>query len=340
MLARLRHLSTLLLVLAVAGAAPACSDRVTIGGGSVDERWVTTENTNVAIDWDKVAEAYKLAEGPADFERRVNELYGGDEIVSIAVRDDGDRSQVITGFIDRNGDGRVSDPMIDAVLSAPAAPPVAPVAAAGSAAAAQAEVPAVVATAPASPAAPAAPAAAAVAPAAAPAVAAAAVPAVAPAAVPAVAPAAAPAVAPAVAALPPASGTEREAIFTIRRTVGADGSAQVQTTGYGMYAGYHSPVMSIMSGMLMGAMLSNMFMPSYMPMAAYATSPARAGELRSQRSSYRAANPSRFAKPSKTGRSYGGTPGGTKSGGAPARSRGGSRFGIARPVTRLAHLAG
>ncbi len=29
-------------------------------------RWVTTQNTNVKLDWDKVNEAYKLAEGPED----------------------------------------------------------------------------------------------------------------------------------------------------------------------------------------------------------------------------------------------------------------------------------
>lgn len=359
MLARVRRIATTLMVFALAGAVAtagaACSDRTVVGGAGVDERWTTTENTKVAIDWDKVAEAYRLADGPADFERRVNEIYEGEEVISIAVRDDGDRTQVITGFFDKNGDGRVSDPALDAVLTAPA-PVVAPAAPAVAPAApvAAATTPAV-AEAPAAAAAPpptAAPAAASVtagAPVATtPAPAAASAPSSAPssAVAPVVPTAAAPAIAaappaPAAASLPEATGTESEAIFTIRRTVGADGSAQVQTVGYGMYSGYHSPVMSIMTGMLMGSMMSAMFMPTYVPVGMYATSASRAGELRSQRAGYRAANPSRFSKPSKTGRAYGGTSSGGKSpSSAPSRSRGGSRFGVARAVSRVAHLVG
>jgi len=73
------------------------------------ERWVTTENTQADIDWDAVAEAYKQAEGPQDFERRVNEIYTGDEIISVAVRDRDERTQVVTGFVDRDRNGKVDD---------------------------------------------------------------------------------------------------------------------------------------------------------------------------------------------------------------------------------------
>lgn len=73
------------------------------------ERWVTTENAQVDIDWDAVGEAYKKAEGPEDFERRVNEIYTGSEIISVAVQDEGERRQVVTGFFDRNVDGQVAD---------------------------------------------------------------------------------------------------------------------------------------------------------------------------------------------------------------------------------------
>lgn len=74
-----------------------------------NERWVTTENTNVAIDWDKIAEAYKQAEGPQDFETRVNEIYEGEEVISISVQDQDAKTQVVTGFFDRNGNGTVED---------------------------------------------------------------------------------------------------------------------------------------------------------------------------------------------------------------------------------------
>ncbi|MFO7561910.1 MAG: hypothetical protein R6X02_04660 [Enhygromyxa sp.] len=87
---------------AVALAVPAC-------GSNGNERWVTTENTKVDIDWDAVAKAYKEAEGPEDLERRVNEIYEGDEIISISVQDLDERTQVVTGFFDNNTNGQVED---------------------------------------------------------------------------------------------------------------------------------------------------------------------------------------------------------------------------------------
>jgi hypothetical protein len=78
-------------------------------GPAGNDRWVTTENTNVEIDWDKIKSAYTDAEGPEDFERRVNEIYEGDEVVSVAVRDLDDRTQVVTGFFDTNKSGAVDE---------------------------------------------------------------------------------------------------------------------------------------------------------------------------------------------------------------------------------------
>jgi hypothetical protein len=130
------------------------------------------------------------------------------------------------------------------------------------------------------------------------------------------------------------SGTveETEKIFTIRREL-KDGNAQYQTSGHGYYAGYHSPFMGIASGMLMGAMMSSMFMPSYVPVYSrpYTTSQSRVSNIHGTRSSYRAANPARFSRSSQSGRSYGGG----KSTGGTSRSRGGSRFGVARTAPRV-----
>jgi hypothetical protein len=192
------------------------------------ERWATTENTNVKIDWDKVNQAYKDANGPEDLEKRLNEIYEGDEIISIAVKDETDKTQVVTGFFDKNKSGNVD---------------------------------------------------------------------------------------------------EGEAIFTIKRSPTAEG-AQYQTTGHGHYAGYTSPFFGIASGMLMGAMLSSMFMPTYMPVV-YATSAARVGDLHSQRSSYRAANPQRFGPRSQSGRQYGGKSGTSRPSSGGGR-RGGGGFGLRR----------
>ncbi len=66
------------------------------------ERWAATENTNVKIDWDKVNEAYKAAEGPEDLEKRINEIYEGDEVISVHVQDTDAKTQVVTGFFDKN----------------------------------------------------------------------------------------------------------------------------------------------------------------------------------------------------------------------------------------------
>jgi hypothetical protein len=214
--------------LAVALATAGCDK-----GQEPTERWATTENTSVAIDWDKVNEAYKLAEGPEDFERRVNEIYEGSEIVSVSVQDLDDKVQVVTGFFDKNSNGAVED---------------------------------------------------------------------------------------------------EEKIFTIRREIKGEGTAQVQTTGHGpVYGYYHSPFLSIASGMLVGSMLANSFRPNYAPAYSrpYTTSMTRAGDLRAQRQSYRAANPSRFdrAKASGSGRKYNSS---GRTGSRPTGRSGGTRFGVRR----------
>jgi hypothetical protein len=203
----------------------ACSERES-------NRWVTTENTNVKLDWDKVNQAYKDANGPEDLEKRINEIYEGDEIISVSVQDSDAKNQIVTGFFDKNSSGAVD---------------------------------------------------------------------------------------------------EGEKIFTIRRTVTGEGQGELQTTGYGPYYGYHSPLMSIATGMLLGSMISGAFSPRYVPVytTPYTTTASRAGTLGASRSSYRAANPAKFSKPSRTGRTYGGTGSTGRSGGFRGGG-GGGRFGLAR----------
>ena len=92
------------LVAAVALAVPACTDT-----GTQNERWVTTQDTTVDIDWDAIGKAYREAEGPEDFEKRVNEIYLGPEVVSVSVTDLDAQTQEVTGFFDENTDGRVAD---------------------------------------------------------------------------------------------------------------------------------------------------------------------------------------------------------------------------------------
>lgn len=201
-------------------------------GGRSKERWATTENTTVELDFDKVNEAFKAAEGPEDFERRVNEIYQGSEVISVAVQDLDAKTQVVTGFFDKNSDGSVQDP---------------------------------------------------------------------------------------------------EKVFSIRRDVSGEGAAQIQTSGFGPYGYYHSPVMSLASGMLLGAMVSSALRPNYMPVYTqpYTTPPGRAPDLRSHREAYRASNPSSVdhSRSSQTGRRYNNA-GGSRFGSG--KSGAGSRFGVRR----------
>lgn len=202
------------------------------------DRWATTENTNVDIDWDKVNEAYKTAEGPEDLEKKINEIYEGDEIISIHVKDDDAKNQVVTGFFDKNTSGAID---------------------------------------------------------------------------------------------------EGEKIFTIKRSITGEGSGEYSTQGHGHYSSYHSPMLSIVTGMMLGSMLSNAFSPRYMPMYTqpYATSAARAGTIANSRSSFRSANPERFSKSSRTGRSYGGGARPTSRPSSTPRSRGGGFFGGVSATRRL-----
>ncbi len=230
MISKVKHLAASLAILVPLTAIGAgCSSE-----REGNQRWATTENTNVKIDWDKVNEAYKQANGPEDLEKRINEIYEGDEIISISVKDEDEKVQVVTGFFDKNTDGQVD---------------------------------------------------------------------------------------------------ESEKIFTIKREITGEGTAQMQTTGYGPYYGYHSPFLSIASGMMLGMMMSNMFMPSYVPMyrQGYATSPQRHAQINQTRSAHRAANPTKYQR-SQSGRSYnrpssGSTPPRSRGGG---RMGGGGRFGLAR----------
>lgn len=208
-------------------AAPACQSSET-------ERWVTTSNTNVEINWDEVSKAYKEAEGPEDFEKRVNEIYTGDEVISVAVVDKDNKAQVVTGFFDNNNSGNVD---------------------------------------------------------------------------------------------------EGEKIFEITRNITGEGG-EYQVTGHGAYVGYHSPMMSIMTGMMLGSWMSGAFAPSYIPARPYTTPPTRREALSQQRSAYRAANPSKFSTPraSQSGRSYG-SKGRDFKPRASGRSGGGVRFGARGTVS-------
>lgn len=96
-------LSTLVPLLTLLPILAACPEP------SNHDRWVTTSNTNAKIDWDAVGKAYREAEGPADFEKKVNEIYTGDEVISVSVQDKDTKTQLVTGFFDKNKNGQVEE---------------------------------------------------------------------------------------------------------------------------------------------------------------------------------------------------------------------------------------
>jgi hypothetical protein len=238
---KLRYRSYLLpaLLSASLAGAPACKDSGT-------ERWVTTSNTNVDIDWDAIGKAYQEAEGPEDFERRVNEIYTGDEIISVSVVDKDAKTQVVTGFFDKNTSGGID---------------------------------------------------------------------------------------------------EGEKVFEISRNITGEGTGEYQVSGYGHYAGYHSPMLSIMTGMMLGSMLMGPMRPGYVMMSQpYTTPPTRQQALSQQRTAFRQANPSRFSTPkgSQSGRTYGsqGSDFNRTKSSAPRRSGGGMRFGAKPSAVAVRRLEG
>ncbi|MEX1365720.1 MAG: hypothetical protein AB1Z98_21510 [Nannocystaceae bacterium] len=97
-----------LLAMAAVLATPACNNDPVPAAGN--ERWVTSQDTTVEIDWDAVGKAYREAEGPEDFEQKVNEIYTGSEVISVAVTDLDDKTQEVVGFFDGDGDGKVTEP--------------------------------------------------------------------------------------------------------------------------------------------------------------------------------------------------------------------------------------
>ena len=103
MFSKTRALAAVLATAALSAGVMGCNS------DSGNDRWATTENTNVQIDWDKVNQAYKDADGPEDLERRINEIYEGAEVISISVQDSDAKSQTVTGFFDNNKSGKVDE---------------------------------------------------------------------------------------------------------------------------------------------------------------------------------------------------------------------------------------
>ena len=95
----------------IAGPAIAACD-----SGPSYEDWAATDGAAGRINLDEVQQAFKDAESPTDFEKRVNEIYEGDGIVLIRVQQDGDR-MVLGGWEDLNNSKEIEDTSDDLLFT-------------------------------------------------------------------------------------------------------------------------------------------------------------------------------------------------------------------------------
>lgn len=73
------------------------------GGGDKKQAWGTGDygkSSGLKLDVDAVQKAFQEAKGPEDFEKRINEIYTGKEILSIFVENSGKDKQNVTIYID------------------------------------------------------------------------------------------------------------------------------------------------------------------------------------------------------------------------------------------------
>ncbi len=87
-----------------------------IAGGSLflisscsrsEDQWAETEGKAGYINLEAVEEAMKKSENVSDFEKRVNEIYQGDEVILIEVKNEDNGEQLVSGYADLNENGKI-----------------------------------------------------------------------------------------------------------------------------------------------------------------------------------------------------------------------------------------
>lgn len=84
--------------------------------GPTYEDWAATDGAAGRINLDEVQQAFKDAESPTDFEKRVNEIYEGDGIILIRVEQDGDYMN-LEGWEDLNNSKQIEDASDDQIFA-------------------------------------------------------------------------------------------------------------------------------------------------------------------------------------------------------------------------------
>ena len=68
------------------------------------QRWASGDYKKaqeLKLDVEAIQESFQSAKSPTDFEKKVNEIYTGEDIISINVADKGQKNQVVSLYIDK-----------------------------------------------------------------------------------------------------------------------------------------------------------------------------------------------------------------------------------------------
>ncbi len=72
-----------------------------------EDQWAETAGKAGYINLEAVEEAMKKSDNVSDFEKRVNEIYQGDEVILIEVKNEDNGEQLVSGYADLNENGKI-----------------------------------------------------------------------------------------------------------------------------------------------------------------------------------------------------------------------------------------
>jgi hypothetical protein len=80
-----------------------------LGGCSKNEQWAETSGQAGRINLEAVEEAMKKSKDVSEFEKKVNEIYQGDELVLIEVKNEANGEQLVSGYADLNDNKKIDN---------------------------------------------------------------------------------------------------------------------------------------------------------------------------------------------------------------------------------------
>ena len=107
-----------LFLIASFGLITGCNDDKRSSKNDKFDSWANTDGGAGRINMEAVAAAMNLAKDPSDLEKRINEIYEGEELVLIKVESVPDGRKKISGWADMNTDGSINANTDDELFSA------------------------------------------------------------------------------------------------------------------------------------------------------------------------------------------------------------------------------